>query len=65
MPKSVRTSRRSSIIYFSANGQRRVGYTEEVRRLFGVLEIRLKGRDYLAGPGKGKYTLADMKAFPW
>ncbi|KAJ3510301.1 hypothetical protein NLJ89_g4760 [Agrocybe chaxingu] len=40
-------------------------YTEETKRLFGVLEIRLKDRDYLAGSGRGKYSLADIKAFPW
>ncbi|KAF9569038.1 glutathione S-transferase [Agrocybe pediades] len=40
-------------------------YTDEVKRLFGVLEVRLQGRDYLVGSGKGKYSLADMKAYPW
>ncbi|CAA7259697.1 unnamed protein product [Cyclocybe aegerita] len=40
-------------------------YTEETKRLFSVLEIRLKDRDYLAGSGRGKYNLADIKAFPW
>ena len=41
------------------------GYTDETKRLFSVLEIRLKDRDYLAGSGRGKYSLADIKAFPW
>lgn len=40
-------------------------YLDETKRLYGVLEIRLKNRDYLAGDGKGKYSLADIKAFPW
>lgn len=43
-------------------------YLDETRRLYGVLEIRLSedgGRDYLAGQGKGKYSLADIKAAPW
>lgn len=40
-------------------------YTTESKRLFSVLETRLKDREYLAGPGKGKYTIADMNAFPW
>lgn len=45
--------------------QAMVGYLDETKRLYGVLEIRLKNRDYLAGDGKGKYSLADIKAFPW
>ncbi|KAF8625303.1 hypothetical protein AX15_005436 [Amanita polypyramis BW_CC] len=40
-------------------------YVEETKRLYGVLEIRLKDRDYLAGPGRGNYTIADLKAWPW
>lgn len=36
-----------------------------------MLELRLSGayaaapRDYLAGEGKGKYSVADIKAWPW
>lgn len=43
-------------------------YLDETKRLYGVLEIRLgegDGRDYLAGAGRGKYSLADIKAFSW
>ncbi|OTB07670.1 hypothetical protein M426DRAFT_242311 [Hypoxylon sp. CI-4A] len=46
-------------------------FRNEVLRVFGVLEIRLSGqytgepREYLAGKGKGKYTIADIKAWPW
>ncbi|KAK0230854.1 glutathione S-transferase C-terminal-like protein [Armillaria fumosa] len=40
-------------------------YYEEVKRLYGVLEIRLKDREYLAGSGKGQYSLADLNVYPW
>ena len=36
-------------------------YTSEVARLFGVMERRLAGRDYLAG----EYSIADIACFPW
>jgi len=41
------------------------GYQDETKRLYSVLEIRLKGRQYLAGPGKGTYSIADINVFPW
>ncbi|CAI5493385.1 unnamed protein product [Closterium sp. Naga37s-1] len=37
-------------------------YTEETRRLLGVLEKRLEGREFLVDAG---YTIADMATFPW
>ncbi|EGO01974.1 hypothetical protein SERLA73DRAFT_177650 [Serpula lacrymans var. lacrymans S7.3] len=40
-------------------------YVEETKRLYGVLEIRLSGRDYLVGSGKGKYSVADINVLPW
>ncbi|KAG6918945.1 hypothetical protein DXG01_010600 [Tephrocybe rancida] len=40
-------------------------YLDETKRLYGVLEIRLNNRDWLAGPGRGKFTVADVKTFPW
>ena len=37
-------------------------YVKETSRLYGVLNKRLKGRDFIAG---GEYTIADMAAYPW
>ena len=42
-----------------AYGVRR--YTDETHRLYGVLDRRLKGRDYVAGD----YSIADMAIWPW
>ncbi|MEM9168349.1 MAG: glutathione S-transferase N-terminal domain-containing protein [Pseudomonadota bacterium] len=36
-------------------------YVNEARRLYGVMETRLAGRDFLAGD----YSIADMAAFGW
>jgi GSH-dependent disulfide-bond oxidoreductase len=36
-------------------------YTKETRRLYGVLEARLKGRDHLADG----YSVADIATYPW
>jgi len=40
-------------------------YLDEAKRLYGVLEIRLKDRDYLVGLGRGTYSIADINVFPW
>jgi glutathione S-transferase len=46
-------------------------FRKETYRVFGVLEIQLSGKytgmpkDYLAGRGKGKYSVADMGTWPW
>jgi len=46
-------------------------FRNEFLRVLGVLEIRLSGkytgepRDYLAGNGKGKYSVADIGTWPW
>jgi GST-like protein len=36
-------------------------YTKETRRLYGVLNARLEGADYLAGA----YSIADIATYPW
>ena len=36
-------------------------YTDEVNRLYGVMDKRLAGRDYLAGD----YSIADMASWGW
>lgn len=43
----------------SAYGANR--YTNEVNRLYGVLNGQLNGRDYIAGD----YSIADMISWPW
>ena len=45
-------------------------FKKETWRVFGVLEIQLSGkyhgeRDYLAGNGRGKYSVADIGTWPW
>jgi glutathione S-transferase len=42
--------------------QRFVGETE---RLYGVLDTRLINREYVAGSGKGKYSIADIAIWPF
>jgi GST-like protein len=36
-------------------------YTDEVSRLYGVLDRRLAGREYVCG----EYSIADMACWPW
>lgn len=36
-------------------------YSDEVNRLYGVMDKRLQDRDYLAG----EYSIADMACWPW
>jgi GST-like protein len=36
-------------------------YTDEVNRLYGVMDTRLADREFLAGD----YSIADMAAWPW
>lgn len=40
-------------------------YAKEARRLYKVLDARLTGRDFVAGDGRGEYTIADMSIWPW
>ena len=34
-------------------------------QVYSDLETRLMGRDYVAGAGRGTYTIADMAIWPW
>ena len=40
-------------------------YSNEAKRLYGVLDKRLDGRDYMAGAGRGEYSITDMATWPW
>ncbi|KAF2735865.1 glutathione S-transferase [Polyplosphaeria fusca] len=42
--------------------QRFVGETE---RCYGILNARLSTRDYIAGPGRGQYSIADIALWPF
>lgn len=54
------------LIFFLRNSERHEfgieRYTKETERLFGVLNKRLEGRDWLAGDA---YSIADIAAYGW
>ena len=40
-------------------------YSKEAHRLYDALNRRLDGRAYVAGVGRGEYSIADMAIWPW
>lgn len=40
-------------------------YQDETKRLYGVLDKQLSNKDFVAGAGRGAYSIADMAIFPW
>ncbi|KAF8307748.1 glutathione S-transferase [Clavulina sp. PMI_390] len=39
-------------------------FVNETKRVFGVLDTRLTGRDFLVGAEEGTYSIADINVFP-
>jgi len=39
-------------------------YKDEAYRLIGIIDDRLKDRDYIAGAGRGRFSVADIGIFP-
>ncbi|PCI46130.1 MAG: glutathione S-transferase [Alphaproteobacteria bacterium] len=40
-------------------------YQNETKRLYTVLDSQLKDKDYLAGAGRGEYSIADIANWSW
>ncbi len=40
-------------------------YQHETKRLYGVLNGQLEHKDYLAGEGRGEYSIADIANWSW
>jgi len=40
-------------------------YVDETKRLYMTMDKHLAGREYFAGSGKGKYSIADISIAPW
>ena len=40
-------------------------YFKEAQQLYGVLNRRLEGRDFVVGADRGEYTITDMAIWPW
>ncbi|KAF5352255.1 hypothetical protein D9757_012512 [Collybiopsis confluens] len=40
-------------------------FTKDVKSRYAMLDKRMDGREYLAGPGKGMYSIADINVLPW
>ena len=55
--------------YFRGNPQRYDFPTQrvvgETERYYGILDQRLASRDCVAGPGRGRYSIASIAIFPF